>query len=102
MFERMYLWLIERPGRLTSMGRAVITAGSLLLVLGAIGRVLVTAASFAPGSRMSGLAGLGLPFPTLVVPESMFGVLTCLVLIGFGSYAMYVGRSMERLLRSLR
>lgn len=95
MLQEFYGWCLTRHKQTRDAGLAIVATGCLLLVLGAIGRVFIVAASFQP-SPPDSLAQLKLPFPTFLVPESIFGAAFAL---GLAAAGFVVVRASDRFKR---
>ncbi|HEY8359270.1 MAG TPA: hypothetical protein VIL30_17615 [Ramlibacter sp.] len=97
MVERIYIWFMEHPRRMTSLGQLLVVCGGGLLVLAAIGKVLLLVASMGKPSAIT-LAATFPQLPTLLVPETAIGVASAFVVVLAGLVAYVHGRKFERLL----
>lgn len=93
MFEDFKAWCMEHHERTLAWGHAMVWLGGVLLIAGAVGRVMLLAHSFGQKNAPAGLADIGLPFPTFFVPEGVLGVTFAVVLILLGAIAV---KSIER------
>lgn len=103
MIERMIDFFLERPKRLTFLGRILVEVGGSVLVIGAIGHFATSTSSIVytlakvPTPERT-LADLYPSLPTWWVPESIIGSIPALTLIILGLWLATAGRRLSRYL----
>lgn len=102
--ERLLTYLVEEPGRVTSIGRSIVLASCALLVASAIGNFATKAANIAlsiggRSEQQKTLADVYPGLPLWWVPESNAGVVASILGIGIGYIIVMNGRKIDRLHR---
>lgn len=99
--ERILTYLVEEPGRVTSIGRVMVRMCCGLLVAAAIGNFATKATNIALsiGAKMEQQKSLADVYPGLPlwwVPESTFAVVATVLGIGVGYIVFLTGRKIDQ------
>lgn len=101
MFDRMLVFFLADPRRLTSLGTAFGWVGGFLLVSGMVGRVITKAVSVVHGitGNRHSEATLGDVLPTYIsvwMPESAVGFCLATLMLALGLWFLRTGQAYER------
>lgn len=102
--ERVFIYLLEQPGRVKGIGRAMVRICSALLVAAAIGNFVTKAMGILPtlAKRPEVTKRLSEVYPSLPlwwVPESAAGVLAAILGVAAGFVVVNIGRRIDSQLR---
>lgn len=101
MYEMLIEFFIARPGRLSSLGRALFQVSAMILMVGLCGRIAITGTSAI--RAMAGAVSLGISLamlypslPTWWVPESFLGYFACVLTAVLGLTLVQMGKAIDR------
>lgn len=94
--DRIFGFFLEEPRRLVGLGKAVFTAGALLLVFGLLGGVARLVTAGGPAKTTKSLAELYPEFWTWWIPETLLGAVPALIVVAAGIWLTMLGRRFLR------
>lgn len=102
-FDLIPLFLLNPPSRLRTLGHTLINGAGLLLLIGVIAQVAVTAISglrnlTGGASQVASLAQIYPELPTWWIPEGPLGYLLCAATLGVGLVLTSLASRFQRLM----
>jgi hypothetical protein len=101
MFEKLFLYFVEKPHRLKAIAHLLVNTGGFLLLLGALGRVAkIGVGSMAllvgKAADVPMLASIYPSLPTWFIPEGAFGFALATTAVAVGAWVALLAKQLDR------